>query len=77
MNPLTSDATDWGLLADPLDCEMVEVAFLRGQREPEMFVADNPLVGQMFIGDKVQYKVRHEYEAVCTDYRGMHKSVVG
>lgn len=74
--PLTTDADDWGLIADPLECELMEVAFMNGQQEPELFVADNPLVGQMFVADKVQYKMRHEYEWEAVDYRGFDKSVV-
>lgn len=75
VNKLTADPNDWGLIADPNDVELMEVAFLNGQEEPELFVADNPLVGQMFVGDKVQYKMRHEYEWEIADYRGFDKSV--
>jgi hypothetical protein len=73
---LTTDTNDWVLVADPNDVELLEVAFLNGQEQPELFVADNPLVGQMFMGDKVQYKIRHEYEWEIVDYRGFDKSVV-
>jgi len=76
LNKLATDTTDWGLLADPADVELLEVAFLNGRQEPELFVADNPLVGQMFVGDKIQYKQRHEYEWEIADYRGFDKSVV-
>ncbi len=76
VNKLTTDANDWGLIANPADVELLEVAFLNGQEEPELFVADNPLIGQMFVADKIQYKQRHEYEAEIADYRGFDKSVV-
>lgn len=76
-NPLFTDASDWYLVGDKNAVEMMEVAHLNGQREPELFVADNPAVGQMFIADKIQYKIRHEYEVECADYRGVDKSVVG
>jgi hypothetical protein len=74
--PLLTDANDWMLIADPNETELLEVAFLNGQEAPELFVADNPLVGQMFVGDKIQYKQRHEYEWEIADYRGFDKSVV-
>lgn len=74
--PLTTDTNDWGLIADKNEVELLEVAYLNGQREPELFVADNPLVGQMFVGDKIQYKQRHEYEWEIADYRGLDKSVI-
>lgn len=76
VNPFMTDATDWMLFADPKDVEIIELAFLNGQEEPEMFIADNPSVGQMFVADKIQYKIRHEYEAETTDYRGGYKAVV-
>ena len=73
---LTTDPNDWGLIASSDDVELLEVAFLNGQEEPELFVADNPLVGQMFTADKLQYKQRHEYEWEIADYRGFDKAVV-
>jgi len=76
LNKLTTDITDWILIADPAEVELLEIAFLNGRQEPEMFVADNPLVGQMFVADKIQYKQRHEYEWEIVNYRGFDKSVV-
>lgn len=73
---LTTDTDDWGLVADKNDVELLEVAFMNGQQEPEFFVADNPLAGQMFLADKIQYKIRHEYEVEIDDYRGLDKSVI-
>jgi hypothetical protein len=73
--PLFTDVNDWGLIADGNDVELLEAAYLNGQREPELVVANNPLVGQMFIADKIQYKERHEYEFEIADVRGFDKSV--
>ena len=75
-NPLFIDANDWGLIADGNDVELLEAAYLNNQREPEFFLADNPLMGQMFVADKIQYKTRHEYEFEIADYRGFDKAVV-
>ena len=77
INKLTTDASDWGLIGNPAEVELMEVAYLNGQEQPELFVSDNPLVGQMFVADKIQYKMRHEYEWEIVDYRGFDKSVVG
>jgi len=74
--PFMVDATDWLMFADPNECEILELAFLNGQQEPEMFVADQAAVGQMFVADKVQYKIRHEYECEPVDFRGAYKGVV-
>jgi hypothetical protein len=75
-SPLFTDATDWGMIADGNEVELLEAAYLNGQREPELFVADNPTTGQMFVADKLQYKERHEYEFEIADYRGFYKAVV-
>ncbi|MEA5113026.1 MAG: hypothetical protein VB050_03280 [Geobacteraceae bacterium] len=74
--PFMTDANDWMMFADPNECEIVELAFLNGQQEPQMLVADNPAVGQMFVGGRLQYRISHDYEAECTDYRGAYKAVV-
>ncbi|MDY7033988.1 MAG: ChaB family protein [Thermodesulfobacteriota bacterium] len=76
VNPFQTDADDWMLFADPNEVEIIEIAFLNGQEEPEMFVAENPAVGQFFVADKIQYKIRHEYECEIVDYRGAYKAVV-
>lgn len=76
-NPFMTDVSDWLMFADPMDVEILELAFLNGQQEPEMFVADQNNVGQMFVADKIQYKIRHEYESEVVDYRGAYKAVVG
>lgn len=74
--PFMTDATDWMMFADPSEVEIIEVAFLNGQEEPEMFIADNPAVGQVFVADKIQYKIRMEDECEILDYRGAYKAVV-
>ncbi len=74
--PFMTDVNDWLMFADPKDVEMLEVAYLNGQQEPEMFVADNPQIGQFFVADKLQYKIRDEYEFEVMDYRGAYKAVV-
>ena len=75
-NPFMTDANDWMMFADPNEVEILELAYLNGRQEPEMFVADQPTNGQMFVADKVQYKIRHEYECEIADYRGAYKSIV-
>ncbi len=74
LNPLFTDPTDWVLVATPDDCELMEVGYLHGNEEPELLLADQPAVGEMFVADKLQYRIRHEYGRVVVDYRGMVKS---
>jgi transcriptional regulator with XRE-family HTH domain len=75
-HPLFTDVSDWGLIADGAEAELLEAAYLNGRREPELFVTDDPTVGQIFTADKIQYKSRHEYEFEITDFRGLWKAVV-
>ena len=71
-----TDANDWALAADPMDVPGIEIGFLDGNEEPELFVQDNPTVGSMFSNDKVTYKIRHIYGGQVVEYRGWDKSVV-
>lgn len=71
-----TDANDWAVSADPLDIPMIELGFLDGQEEPEIFVQDNPNVGSFFSNDEITYKIRHIYGGAVADYRGLYKSVV-
>lgn len=74
--PYWTDANDWALSADVLDIPGIEIGFLDGNQEPEIFVQDNPTVGSMFTNDKVTYKIRHIYGGNVKDFRGWDKSVV-
>lgn len=56
-----TDATDWAIAADPADLPGIEIGFLDGQEEPELFVQDMPNAGSMFSNDKLTYKIRHIY----------------
>lgn len=71
-----TDANDWAAMADPLDIPTIEIGFLDGNEEPELFVQDNPSVGSMFTADKMTWKIRHIYGGNVTDHRGAVKSVV-
>ena len=71
-----TDVTDWAVAADPLDIPSIEVGFLNGNEEPELFVQDQPNVGAMFSNDKLTYKIRHIYGGQVVNYRGWDKSVV-
>ncbi|WP_422847626.1 hypothetical protein ACOYR4_18610 [Acidovorax sp. M14] len=71
-----TDANDWCTAADPADIPGIEVGFLDGREEPELFVQDTPNVGSMFAADKLTYKIRHIYGGAVTDYRAFTKAVV-
>ena len=74
--PFMTDTNDWLFFADPNEVEIVELAFLNGQQEPTMLVADSPAIGQMFVGGRIQYRINHDFNAEVVDYRGAYKGVV-
>jgi hypothetical protein len=76
VNPLFTDATDWYVFRDPDEVDSIEIGYVLDQREPQLFVASVPTIGQMFVADKQQFKVRDEYGAEILDYRGGYKAVV-
>lgn len=71
-----TDVNDWCLSADPNDIPTVEIGFLDGNEEPELFVQDSPTGGSLFSHDKITYKIRHIYGGNVLDYRGLYKAVV-
>ena len=71
-----TDANDWALAADPLDIPGMEVGFLDGNEEPEIFVQDSPTQGSMFSNDNLTWKLRHIFGGAITDRRAFDKSVV-
>lgn len=71
-----TDTNDWALAADILDIPGIEIGFLDGNEEPELFVQDSPIVGSMFSHDKLTYKIRHIYGGNVLDFRAFDKSVV-
>ncbi len=74
--PFMTDATDWMTLGNPKNHDLLEIAYLNNQREPEMVIANNPTAGQLFYQDKVEYKIRMEDEVEILDYRNAYKEVV-
>lgn len=71
-----TDANDWAAFADPKDIPTIEIGFLDGNEEPELFTQDSPTVGSLFSHDQITYKIRHIYGGNVTDYRGGYKAVV-
>lgn len=64
-----TDANDWFVIADKADAPFIEVGFLDGKKEPELFVQDDPATGSVFSADKVTWKIRHIYGGDVVDHR--------
>ena len=71
-----TDANDWAMSADTADVPTIEIGFLDGDEEPQLFIQDSPTVGSMFTADKLTWKIRHVYGGNVLDYRGLAKNVV-
>lgn len=56
-----TDANDWCTVADPSRLPGVEIGFLDGKEDPELFMQDSPTVGSLFSNDQITYKIRHIY----------------
>ncbi len=70
--PQISSATYWALVADPRVIDTIEIGFVGGQMNPQLFIQDQPLFGNNFTNDMITYKVRHEYGGAVADYRGFY-----
>ncbi|HSV81485.1 MAG TPA: hypothetical protein VLK85_19995 [Ramlibacter sp.] len=73
-----TDATDWVTLCDQVVLPILEIGFLQGKEDPELFVQDMPNVGSMFNADKLTYKIRHVYGGgiLVDGEKGTTKAVV-
>lgn len=68
---LTSDV-DWYLAADPMDYPTVEVAYLRGNQSPSLFVQSTDLAN-LSNADGMKHKIRHDFVAYAAGWAGMRK----
>jgi hypothetical protein len=76
VNELLTDANDWYYGTLPSNGPVLEVGFVQGVREPQLFLQNDPTNGAVFTNDRITYKVRHEYGGDITDFRGVGKNVV-
>ncbi len=71
---LLTDTNDWGMVLPPNVADVVEMGYLNGRTEPELFVADMPQSEQVFMADKIRHKIRHEYAGAVIDFRSGYKA---
>lgn len=73
-----TDGNDWVTVGDQNILPTLQVDFLDGREEPELFVQDMPNVGSMFSNDKTTYKIRHIYGGgiLVDGYKATTKAVV-
>lgn len=71
-----TDADNYWLAADPSQTPMIEIGFLSGREEPELFVQDTPNQGSLFSNDQITYKIRHVYGGAVLEFRGFVGGIV-
>lgn len=71
-----TDANDYWVTSSVRDTPMIEIGFLGGREEPELFVQDQPSVGSLFANDVITYKIRHIYGGAVLDFRGFAGGIV-
>lgn len=74
--PCWTDPTDYATVARPEDCMGLELGFLDGKQEPELFVSDIPNTGSWFTNDAITYKIRHIWGLAVTDFRSFYGQTV-
>lgn len=74
--PHWTDTNNWFLAASSSDIVGLEVSFLDGKEEPELYVQDQETVGSVFTNDKITFKMRHIYGGAILDYRAFDGSIV-
>lgn len=76
IDPFTSDATNWYMIADPKVWEAIVLGFLFGKQEPELLTADAANAYGMWNADVIEYKIRHIWGLAIADWRTAYGSVV-
>lgn len=76
VNSLLTDVNDWYLILPPSVTDIIEMGYLNGREDPELFVADMPQSEQVFVADKIRHKIRHEYAGAVIDFRSGYKAIV-
>ena len=74
--PPWTSTTSWAAVADPKEGEALVLGWLFGRQQPEIFIADNELMGSMFTNDEMRIKVRFFLCVGVADFRPLHKSNV-
>ena len=67
---------NWYLAVSPSDSDGIDVSFLGGRREPEMFVQNQQTVGSVFNADVITWKIRHIWAVKATEHRAFYGGIV-
>ena len=76
VNEKLTDVTDWYYGTAQENAPFLELGFLDGIENPQIFLANQPTIGRQFTNDELQYKVKMAFAGAITDFRGVGKAVV-
>ena len=76
VNEKLTDVTDWYYGTNQNNAPFLELGFLDGIENPQIFLANQPTIGTQFTMDELQYKVKMVFAGAIIDYRGVGKNVV-
>ncbi len=66
---------NWMVVGDKAEVPVGVLDFYAGRQEPEIFLQDQPTVGEVFNKNILRYQVRHEYAVALADFRGIVVSI--
>lgn len=76
VNELLTDTNDWFFGVDVSEVPALEIAYLDGIANPQIFLADLQTQGTQFTNDQIQYKAKFAFGGAILDYRGVGKAAV-
>jgi len=74
--PFLSDTNDWGVVRSVEDVPILEMQYIDGKKEPEIFFEHDERSDMAIRGDWFGLKCRFEFGGALSDYRGAFKFVV-
>jgi len=76
VNEKLTDTNDWYYGTNQNNAPFLEMGFLDGIENPQIFLANQPTIGTQFTQDELQYKVKMVFNGAIIDFRGVGKNVV-
>jgi len=76
VNEKLTDTNDWYYGTRQANAPFLEIGFLDGIEQPQIFLANQPTIGTQFTMDELQYKVKMVFNGAIIDFRGVGKNVV-
>jgi len=73
---LCSDTNNWYLVGDKNGYPTIQIGYFQNQRVPQIFLQNQPTVGDVFASDEWTWKVKWRWGGCVTDYRTFYGGIV-